>query len=93
MLFVVVVVVVDHLQRSLSPCALSQDFVEVESHGVLGNQSFNLILEGGWQNPHQGLGSETVFGALFVITLFGEKIKKNLDLQILGNGSGVFSIC
>ena len=65
------------LERSLSPGALSQDFVEVQGDGVLGDESFDLVLESLWKNPHQGLGSETVLGALLVITW----TKKNIILK------------
>ena len=62
-------VVADHqnLKRSLSPSALSQDFVEVEGDGVLGDESFDFDLQAVGQDPHQSLGSETVLGALLVV--------------------------
>ena len=39
------------LERSLSPGALAEDLVEVEGDGVLGDQSFDLVLEMVGQNP------------------------------------------
>ena len=65
---------------------MSKDFVEVKSHGVLGNESFDLILEGAGQNPHQGLGSETVLGALFVITCIGKKLAIKMRLSLGDKG-------
>ena len=56
------------LQWSLSPGALTQDFVEVQSYRVLGDQTFDLNPEIVGENPHQGLGGETVLGALLVVT-------------------------
>ena len=61
------------LQRSLSPRALSQDLVEVQSHRVLGDQTLDFLLQVSGQNPHQGLGSETILGALFVVTWGSKK--------------------
>jgi hypothetical protein len=55
------------LQGSLSPCALAKDFVQVQGHGVLGNQALNFFLQVAGQDPHQGLGGETILGALFVV--------------------------
>jgi hypothetical protein len=40
------------LQGSLSPCALAKDFVQVQGHGVLGNQALNFFLQVAGQDPH-----------------------------------------
>jgi len=53
----------------LAPRALSQDFVEVQSDGLLVDQALNLALQGVGQDPHQSLGSEPVLGPLFVVSL------------------------
>ena len=58
------------LQRfSLSPGTLSQNLVQVQSHGLLVDQGFYFGLEIVGQNTHQSLGGEAVLGALLVITL------------------------
>ena len=49
---------------------MSQDFVEVQSDGLLVDQALDLALQGVGQNPHQSLGGEPVLGPLFVITLW-----------------------
>jgi len=53
----------------LSPGALSQDLVQVQSHGLAGDESFDFGLEVGGQNSHQGLGGKTVLGTLLVVSL------------------------
>jgi len=62
----------DHdLQRfALAPGALSQNFVQVQSHGFLVDQAFNFALQVIGEDPHQGLGSEPVLGTLFVVALW-----------------------
>jgi len=55
------------LERSLSPGALAEDLVQVQGDGVLGDQSLDLVLQVVGQNPHQGLGGETILGTLLVV--------------------------
>ncbi len=69
---VLIVVVVVHLEGPLAPRALSKDLVEVEGHRVLGDQALDFLLQSSGQDSHQGLGGETILGALFVVTC-GEK--------------------
>ena len=63
------------LGLGLAPGALSKDFVEVEGHGLAGDEALNFGLQGGGENSHQGLGGETVLGALLVVTL-GQVLEK-----------------
>ena len=51
----------------LSPCALSQDFVQVQGHGLAGDQTLDLLLQLVGKDPHQGLGSKPVLGPLLVV--------------------------
>ena len=53
----------------LSPRALSEDLVQVEGHGLLGDQVLHLVLQVVGEDAHQGLGREAVLGALLVVTL------------------------
>jgi hypothetical protein len=62
-----------NLQRPLAPGALAQDLVQVEGDGVLGDESLHFVLQAVGQDPHQGLGGETVLGALLVISCDAEK--------------------
>ena len=55
---------------ALSPGALSQDLVEVQSHGLLVDQVFYLGFQFVGEDPHEGLGSEPVLGPLLVVTLW-----------------------
>ena len=57
------------LGLGLAPGALSKDFVQVEGHGLAGDEALNFGLQGGGEDSHQGLGGETVLGALLVVTL------------------------
>jgi len=58
------------LQRfALTPGTLSQNLVQVQSHGLSGNKAFYFSFQFVGQNSHQSLGCETIFGSLFVITL------------------------
>merc|ERR1739844_51223 len=67
---VISIFVILKLQRfSLSPGALSKNFVQVQSHGFLIDQIFNFAFKFSWENPHQSFGSKPVFGSLLVITL------------------------
>merc|ERR1739848_268528 len=53
----------------LSPGALSQDLVQIQSHGLAGDESFDFGLEVGGQNSQQGIGGKTVLGTLLVVSL------------------------
>merc|ERR1719414_926799 len=53
----------------LSPSALAQDVVEVQGDRLLLDQPLHLAQQLLWQQPHQGLGGESVLGALFVLSL------------------------
>merc|ERR1719414_1794236 len=54
---------------ALSPGALSQDFVQVQSHGLLVDQVFYLGFQFVREDPHQGLRSKPILGTLLVVTL------------------------
>merc|ERR1719414_1602903 len=54
---------------ALSPGALSQDFVQVQSHGLLVDQVFYLGFQFVREDPHQSLRSKPVLGTLLVVTL------------------------
>jgi len=72
------------LQRfSLAPGALSQNLVQVQSHGFLVDQAFYFVLQFVGEDPHQGLGGEPVLGALLVIALrhvFEEVVAGQVDV-------------
>jgi len=58
------------LQRfALTPGTLSQNLVQVQSHGLSCNKAFYFSFQFVGQNSHQSLGGEPVLGALLVITL------------------------
>jgi len=57
------------LEGPLAPGALTKNLIKVQSHCVLGNQTFNLSSEAIRENPHQRLGSEAILGTLLVVTL------------------------
>ena len=65
----------------MAPGALSQNFVQVQSHGFLVDQAFYFGLQVVGEDPHQGLGSEPVLGTLLVITL-GHVFEKVVASQI-----------
>jgi hypothetical protein len=53
----------------LSPGALAENLVEIQGHGLFGDEAFDFVLQVLGQYSHEGLGGETVLGALLVITL------------------------
>ena len=57
------------LGLGLAPGALAEDLVQVQGHGLVGDQAFDLVLQVGGQHAHQGLGGESVLGALLVVAL------------------------
>merc|ERR1711922_23798 len=57
------------LSLGLAPGALSEDLVQVQGHGLAGDQTLHLGLQLGGQHAHQGLGSEAVLGTLLVVAL------------------------
>ena len=58
------------LQRfALTPGTLSQNLVQVQSHGLSCNKAFYFSFQFVGQNSHQSLGGEPVLGTLLVITL------------------------
>ena len=63
------IMICDLKRLALSPGALSQDLVEVQSHGLLVDQVFYLGFQFVGEDPHEGLGSEPVLGPLLVVTL------------------------
>merc|ERR1719220_2188540 len=48
---------------------MTQDVVEVQGDRLLLDKPLHLAQQLLWQQPHQGLGGESVLGALFVISL------------------------
>ena len=52
----------------LSPGALAENLVEIQGHGLFGDEAFDFVLQVLRQYSHEGLGGETVLGALLVIT-------------------------
>ena len=52
----------------LAPCALAQDLVEVQGHGLLGDEGLDLVLDALGQDPHQSLGCKAVLGSLLVVS-------------------------
>jgi len=58
-----------YLSLGLAPGALSQDLVEVEGHGLVGDQALDFGLEAGGEDSHEGLGGKSVLGALLVVSL------------------------
>jgi len=58
------------LQRfALTPGTLSQNLVQVQSHGLSCNKAFYFSFQFVGQNSHQSLGGKPVLGTLLVITL------------------------
>jgi len=53
----------------LSPGALAENLVEIQGHGLFGDEALDFVLQVLGQYSHEGLGGETVLGALLVITL------------------------
>merc|ERR1719221_2333309 len=51
------------------PSALTQDVVEVQGDRLLLDKPLHLAQQFLWQQPHQGLGGESVLGTLLVISL------------------------
>merc|ERR1719360_391433 len=52
-----------------NPGADSENLIEIQRDLLLLNEPLDLSLGGRRQNPHQGLGSESVLGSLLVVTL------------------------
>jgi len=50
----------------LSPGALTEDFIKVESDGLLLDKTFNLLVQARRKDPHESLGSKPIFGTLLV---------------------------
>ena len=55
--------------ESLTPGALTQDVVKVQSDGLLLNQGFNFSFKISRQDSHQGLGGKPILGPLLVVSL------------------------
>jgi len=52
----------------LTPSALAKNFIQVQSHGVFGNQSLNLAFEVVGENSHESFGSKAILGTLLVVS-------------------------
>ena len=63
---------------------MAEDLVQVQGDGVLGDQTFDLVLQVVGQNPHQSLGGEAILGALLVVAWRWEKRWLRLSMPLLG---------